>query len=335
LIDQIRALNRSIQIKLKQQDDAARTLSDLTKDNAADLQEENARLLAERETDKAEIARLRDELAEGHAVRPKAEGSSRLRNDVRLVRPELAVKLGVPAAMVLQQLWFILGTGVGRILDGRLHVTNTYQEWADKYFPFYSAVTLERAFMRLEKKENLVVSKQADGRDNRVKSYRLTDEGIKLMASGKKPSICGDAIHQNEGKKPSICGLPSSTESESNATTAASHQNEDSVWLAELARKNGWNPSTKEKEWSRFLRWCKKNDKEPSRRLFENSWIPNIEHAAQPKIRSAEIEPAEYSNWFAITYPNQERPRWRDAPSWLKDEFNRAQKERSASGDSV
>ena len=33
LLDQIRALNKSIQIKLKQQDDAARTLSDLARDN--------------------------------------------------------------------------------------------------------------------------------------------------------------------------------------------------------------------------------------------------------------------------------------------------------------
>jgi regulator of replication initiation timing len=44
LIDQIRALNGSIQIKLKQQDDAARVLSDLTKENVRDLQAENARL---------------------------------------------------------------------------------------------------------------------------------------------------------------------------------------------------------------------------------------------------------------------------------------------------
>jgi hypothetical protein len=44
LLDQIRLLNKSIQVKLKQQDDAARALSDLTKENVAALQAENARL---------------------------------------------------------------------------------------------------------------------------------------------------------------------------------------------------------------------------------------------------------------------------------------------------
>ena len=50
LLDHIRTLNKSIQIKLKQQDDAANTLSDLAKDDHAALEEENARLLAELES---------------------------------------------------------------------------------------------------------------------------------------------------------------------------------------------------------------------------------------------------------------------------------------------
>ena len=66
LLDHIRALNRSIQIKLKQQDDAARALSDLTKD-------ENARLLAELESLRAAEAELEAEnarlLAELESVR--------------------------------------------------------------------------------------------------------------------------------------------------------------------------------------------------------------------------------------------------------------------------
>jgi hypothetical protein len=58
LIDQIRALNRSVQIKLKQLDDATRTLSDVTKDHAADTEEEKASLLAELQRLKAENGRL-------------------------------------------------------------------------------------------------------------------------------------------------------------------------------------------------------------------------------------------------------------------------------------
>jgi hypothetical protein len=50
LLDQIRVLNKSIQIKLKQQDDVASALSDLAKDDHVALEEENARLLAELES---------------------------------------------------------------------------------------------------------------------------------------------------------------------------------------------------------------------------------------------------------------------------------------------
>src|SRR5882724_9265574 len=74
LIDQIRALNRSVQIKLKQLDDATRTLSDVTKDDAADAEEEKANLLAELQGLKAENGRLRAEIeAEqtGSAQAPK------------------------------------------------------------------------------------------------------------------------------------------------------------------------------------------------------------------------------------------------------------------------
>jgi hypothetical protein len=336
LIDQMRALNRSIQIKLKQQDDAARTLSDLTKDNAVDLQEENTRLLAECETDKAEIARLRDELAEGHAVSLRAEGSSPLRNDVRLLRPELALKLGVAAALLFQQLSFLLRIGVGRIIDRQPYITHTSKEWKNKYFPFYSEWTIERAFKLLEK-EDLVVSKQADGRDSRVKSFRLSPEGSILLPGGQeKAAKCRDVTGQNAGRKEAICSLPSFVESDSSTTptpaaAAAGPQivENDTEWLARLASKHGFDA---EVEWPLYVKKCKRWCTRPTRKMFEESWISNIQPAALPKIikNSAEIEPAEYSNWFAITYPNRERPRWRDAPSWLKDEFNRAQKERSA-----
>jgi DNA-binding PadR family transcriptional regulator len=165
----------------------------------------------------AENTRLSEEMAKliQKAPAPKAEGSSPLRNDVRLIRPELAVKVGVPAAFLFEQLCFLIRIDVGRIIDGQQYVTHTSKEWKDKYFPFYSEWTIERAFKALEEGK-FVVSKQADGRDNRVKSYRPSPEGSILLPSGQeKGAKCGDARRQNAARKEANCALPFSVESES------------------------------------------------------------------------------------------------------------------------
>lgn len=292
----------------------AEALENLVQENFAELEAENARL-------RDKNARLRDELTTAQTLKPKPEGSSPLRHNVRLLRPELVVRFGVPAAMVLQQVCFVWRTTEGGILDGQRYVSNTYEEWVDKYFPFYSVPTLERAFKRLEN-EKLVLSKQPDGRKSRRKCYRPTPEAIKMMDSGeRKPSRWDDANHQNEGVKPSKWDVPSKEESKSTARAAAATAIDDDAWLSQLANKHGFS---KEKEWERFLTWCKKVNKEPSRRLFEGSHLPRIEEPAKPKIRrTAEIEPAQFPNWFAISYPNQPRPPWSEAPSWMKDEFTR------------
>jgi hypothetical protein len=79
LIDQIRQLNRSAQIKLKQSDDAARMLSDITKDDAAAEQKEKANLLAEIERLKAELEAAKTASAQApkdDAREPRKAGQS-------------------------------------------------------------------------------------------------------------------------------------------------------------------------------------------------------------------------------------------------------------------
>jgi DNA-binding PadR family transcriptional regulator len=335
LIAQTRALSESIKSKSqiiasesKQQANLLQQVSALAEENSAELEAENARV-------REENARLREQRAADQPA-PRAEGSSPLRNDVRLVRPELAVKLGLPAALVLQQLSFLLGTGIGRIIDCHPYITLTSKEWANRYFPFYSEWTVERAFKLLEKEE-LVTSKQADGRDSRVKSYRISPEGsILLRQRQEKAAGCGDATRQNAARKEAHCALPSSAESESSTTpTAAGRQikETDTEWLARLASKHGFDVRI---EWPLYIKKCKKWGTLPTRTMFEKSWIPNIQPAAQPKIKNtSEIEPAGFSNWFVATYSDQERPSWSEAPQWMKDEFKRAHKVRSTSADSV
>jgi DNA-binding PadR family transcriptional regulator len=167
----------------------------------------------------AEITRLKEENAQliHKAPAPKAEGSSPLRNDFRLIRPVLAIDLGVPAALLFEQLCFLIRIGCFRTIDGLQYVTHSSREWADKYFPFYSEWTIERAFKVLEKEKGLIVSKQADGRDNRVKSYRLSPEGSNLLPGLEKAAKCGDATQQNADRKRSNCRLACTEESESTA----------------------------------------------------------------------------------------------------------------------
>jgi len=331
LIDESREMNNSARRKIQSAQGQLHSAITQLREQDGLLQETRGQL-AEKDDHIAELktrsARLREELAA--ALAPRAEGSTQLRNDVRLVRPELATELGVPAAMLLQQLWFLLRIGMGRIIDGQRHITNTYGEWADKYFPFYSAMTIERAFTLLEK-EKLVASKQADGRDSRVKSYRLTPEGIKMMASGEnKASKRGDATHQNDGGNPSKRCLPSPEESDSYTSTAAAAaagELNDTAWFVELARKHGFYL---EAEWRRYRRKCKKLwDREPSRRFFEESWVPNIEQAAHPKIEKvkgpAEIKSTTnfnecWNEWWAMKYENP-CPCFADAPAPIRSSF--------------
>ena len=80
LLDQIGVLNKSIQIKLKQQDDVASALSDLAKDDHVALEEENARPLAEVESLRA---------AEAKWLEMEAE-NTRLGDENARVREQLA-----------------------------------------------------------------------------------------------------------------------------------------------------------------------------------------------------------------------------------------------------
>jgi hypothetical protein len=76
-IDKLRAQNKSMQAILKQQADAARYLSDYTRDSNADIVEENGRLLAESERLRTENGRLRAKIeAEDDAREHRTRGQA-------------------------------------------------------------------------------------------------------------------------------------------------------------------------------------------------------------------------------------------------------------------
>ncbi len=66
-----------------------------------------------------------------------------------VVLPELACKIGLNEAIILQQLNYWLNKS-SRSHDGRLWVYNTYSDW-QKQFPWWSLSTIKRSLSTLKK----------------------------------------------------------------------------------------------------------------------------------------------------------------------------------------
>lgn len=99
-----------------------------------------------------------------------------------LILPGLAVAIGLPEAMILQQLHYYLRGKNGKILaDGQRYIYNTYAEWHE-IFPFWSDSTIKRTFAALEERK-LVVSVQPEKGISRRKYYRIDYEVFIALTS--------------------------------------------------------------------------------------------------------------------------------------------------------
>jgi hypothetical protein len=92
------------------------------------------------------------------------------------VLPKLAVSMGLDEAIVIQQLhyWLNPRRKSGKVIGGRRWIYNTYKEWRETNFPFWSEIHIKRLFLNLEK-SGVIVSCQPEGRMSRRKYYRLSD----------------------------------------------------------------------------------------------------------------------------------------------------------------
>lgn len=89
-----------------------------------------------------------------------------------LVLPSLATAIGLNEAIALQQLHYWIGNSKGGVeMDGERWTYNTYEEWQEDNFPFWSVRTVQRVFLNLEEL-GLVISKQEASYD-RKKYYRV------------------------------------------------------------------------------------------------------------------------------------------------------------------
>lgn len=89
--------------------------------------------------------------------------------------PSLAVLVGVEAAIIIQRVEFLCQDSFpgGRVIEGNKWIWNTYQQWREKHFPFWSERTIQRHIQLLEEK-GWLLSIQDDGRISRKKFYRVS-----------------------------------------------------------------------------------------------------------------------------------------------------------------
>jgi DNA-binding PadR family transcriptional regulator len=108
-----------------------------------------------------------------------AKTSLLIRGAVPIVfQRELAHAIGLNQAIVLQELAYLFDkTTSGKMIDGNRWIYNTYEEWQENFFPFFSVGTLVRVVQDLEKR-GLLLSCQPEGGISRRKYYRLGEGAI-------------------------------------------------------------------------------------------------------------------------------------------------------------
>lgn len=120
-----------------------------------------------------------------------------------VIIPELAVRLGVSEAIILQQVQYWLNdTTSGVEIDGRRWIYNTIDQWKEQ-FPFYSEKTIKRAFTNLKNLGVLNVEQLKKASHDRTNYYSINHEnpllsdGVKMSPSSgsKRPNRTGQIDH--------------------------------------------------------------------------------------------------------------------------------------------
>lgn len=90
-------------------------------------------------------------------------------------QPSLAVAIGLNEAIVLQQIhyWIANTKNKGYEQDGFKWVYNTYAEWKETNFPFWSENTVQRTFASLEEKGLVISIQPMKSKYDRTKYYRI------------------------------------------------------------------------------------------------------------------------------------------------------------------
>ncbi|HEX8653091.1 MAG TPA: hypothetical protein VF708_19900 [Pyrinomonadaceae bacterium] len=114
-------------------------------------------------------------------TKPIQSSSLLINEDPLQVLPTLAGLIGLNEAIVLQQVHFWLRKSKN-VVDDRKWTYDTYEEWQQKNFPFWSVKTVQRVFLSLEA-QKLLISMQPEKRDRR-KWYTIDYDLLEEKAKG-------------------------------------------------------------------------------------------------------------------------------------------------------
>jgi hypothetical protein len=121
------------------------------------------------------------------------------------VLPGLATRFGLNEAIVLQQIhyWINPKRNIGKEWDGRRWVYNTYTQWQQDNFPFWSVDTIKRVMLKMER-DGLIESTDtlnSDSRD-RTKWYTINYDALHGGEGNLPPSRGGQSALLDEGNLP-------------------------------------------------------------------------------------------------------------------------------------
>ena len=100
-----------------------------------------------------------------------------------LVLPQLAVKIGLNEAITLQQLHFHIVNAkkkshIDHFHEDRWWVYNSYEEWRENDFPFWSVSTIKRIFLKLETLGLALSNQLSKNKSDRKKWYSIDYEKL-------------------------------------------------------------------------------------------------------------------------------------------------------------
>lgn len=119
-----------------------------------------------------------------------------------MVLPQLAVKIGLNEAIILQQVNYWL-LQCSKEKDGRLWIYNTYEDW-QKQFPFFSLSTIRRTIAKLEKMGLLITGNYNKLKIDQTKWYTI-DFDVLNSRYVQNEQACNSPTVQNEQTISSDC----------------------------------------------------------------------------------------------------------------------------------
>lgn len=101
-----------------------------------------------------------------------------------IVIPSLAEKIGLKAAIVLQQIHIRIHKE-----DGSTYFIRSLEQWHSETFPFWGAATIKRIFVFLRKLNLIVVKPYRREDDGVVNSYRVNYIGVAELLGLPVPNV--------------------------------------------------------------------------------------------------------------------------------------------------